>query len=66
MAKKCIICGDGAEFRIKNGNEYYCEECAEMQFGDIALLCKVEDDAKKLKKYIEEKKEFKLNIDDEL
>ncbi len=66
MGKKCVICGDGAGFRIKDTNEFYCEECAQMQFGDIALLVKVEEDVKKLKKYIEEKEEdFKLNIDED-
>lgn len=66
MAKKCIICGERAEFRIKNGSESYCEECAKMQFGDIELLQKVEEDAKKLKKYVEEKQseEVELDIDD--
>jgi hypothetical protein len=66
MAKKCIICGEPAEFKIKDGSEFYCQDCAQMQFGDISLLVKVEDDAKKLKKYIDEKEEdFKLNIDEE-
>ena len=67
MAKKCIICGEKAEFQIKNGSESYCEECAQMQFGDIALLQKLETDAKKLKRYLEEKDndevEFKFDED---
>ena len=68
MAKKCVICGEKAEFRIKEGSEFYCEECALMQFGDIGLLQKVEDDAKKLKKYIEQRnsEEVKLDLDDEM
>ena len=66
MAKKCIMCGEPAEFKIKDGSEFYCEECAHMQFGDVALLVKLEEDAQKLKKAIEDKEEeFKLNIDDE-
>lgn len=66
MAKKCIICGENAEFKIKEGNEYYCEECASMQFGDVELLVKFESDAKKLKKYLEEKVEIKLDIDEDI
>jgi hypothetical protein len=68
MAKKCIVCGEKANFRIKQGNEFYCEECAQMQFGNIALLEKIESDAKKLKKYIEDKQkedEFKLHLEED-
>ena len=63
MSKRCIVCGEKAGFQIKNSSESYCEECATMQFGDLALLVKVEDDAKKLKNYIDEE-EFKLNLDE--
>ncbi len=56
MAKKCVLCGGEAEFFIKNSSEYYCEECASMQFGDLSYLQKVEDNAKKLKKFLKEKK----------
>lgn len=67
MAKKCIICGNKAEFKIKNGSESYCGECAGMQFGDVGMLVRLEEEAKKLKKYIEDKQdEFKLNIDEDV
>ncbi len=62
MAKKCIMCGEPATYKIKDSSEFYCEECAHMQFGDIAMLVKVQDDAKKLKKYIDE--DFRLKIDE--
>ena len=65
MAKKCIMCGESAGFQIKNSSEFYCEECAQMQFGDITLLVKVESDAKKLKKYLDDAEELKLNLDEE-
>ncbi|MBD3164049.1 hypothetical protein GF323_02530 [Candidatus Woesearchaeota archaeon] len=64
MAKRCIICGDNAGFKIKDGNEFYCEECANMQFGDISILVKVGENAGKLKQFIEDKDEFKLNVED--
>ncbi|MBI4151750.1 hypothetical protein HY496_02165 [Candidatus Woesearchaeota archaeon] len=52
MSKKCIICNAEAVYMIKDTSDYYCEECAEEHFGDIALLVKVEDDAQKLKEYL--------------
>ncbi|MFO8016072.1 MAG: hypothetical protein R6U32_03135 [Candidatus Woesearchaeota archaeon] len=55
MAKKCIICGDKAEFCIKGSSEFYCRECAEEQFGDINMLVKVEEEAQKLKRLVDEK-----------
>lgn len=48
MSKKCIICKTEAAYMIKDTSDYYCEECAEENFGDVALLIKVEDEAKKL------------------
>lgn len=53
MAKKCIICGKKAEFKIKDSNEYYCPECAEENFGDLALLQRVGEEAQALKKIVE-------------
>ena len=54
MAKKCIICGENeAEFMVKDSSEFYCHECAQNSFGDIALLVKVEDEAKKLQQFID-------------
>ncbi|MBD3249899.1 hypothetical protein GF336_07670 [Candidatus Woesearchaeota archaeon] len=55
MQKKCIICGEKAEFFIKDTNTYYCKECAKEHFKDISYLKKVEEQAKELKKKIEEK-----------
>lgn len=55
MGKKCIICGRKAEFKIKGANEYYCEECAEENFGELELLQKIEEEARLLKKLVEER-----------
>jgi hypothetical protein len=64
MEKKCIICEDNAEFRIKDGREFYCNDCAVMQFGDIALLVKIEEQAKNLKKYLKGEDDIILDIED--
>ncbi len=55
--KKCIVCGKEAKFGIKHSSEYYCEECAKEHFNDLSLLQSVEEQAKALKKVIEEKQE---------
>lgn len=56
MTKKCLVCGADAEYQIKDTSDYYCPACAEENFGDIALLVKVEEEeAKKLKSAIQEK-----------
>ena len=65
MAKRCMICGDKATLRIKNGSEFYCDECALMQFGDVAMLVKIADDAAKLKKYTEREEDFKLHLEED-
>lgn len=57
MPKKCTICGAEARFNIKDTSEYYCQDCAEEQFDDISALVKVEEQAKKIKKMIEEHQE---------
>lgn len=56
MTKKCMIC-DGAEaaYCIKGTSDFYCEACAVDSFGDVALLVKVEDEAKRLKDIIDDK-----------
>ena len=41
MPKKCIICGNEAEFRIRDSSESYCKDCAEEQFDDLGYLEKV-------------------------
>ena len=55
MAKKCIICGNEAVYKIKDSNEYYCEECAKEHFADVSYLQKVEEEALKLKKLVDKK-----------
>ena len=55
MGKKCIICGEEAEFVIKNSSESYCADCAKEHFSDISFLQKIEDEAKKLDQYVKEK-----------
>jgi hypothetical protein len=57
MGKKCTICGKEAKYNIKDSSEYYCEECAEEQFDDVSALVKVEEQAKRLKRLIEEHEE---------
>jgi len=42
MPKKCIICGDIAEFCIRNSSESYCRECAEENFDDLSYLERIE------------------------
>ncbi len=55
MGKRCIICKEEANYLIKNTNDFYCQECAEDNFGDISYLITVEEQAKQLKQMIEEK-----------
>ncbi|MBR9683157.1 DUF5319 domain-containing protein [Candidatus Woesearchaeota archaeon] len=52
MVKKCIICSKEAEFKIKDCNEFYCEECAEEHFADLSLLQGIEEEARALKKVV--------------
>ena len=54
MAKRCIICSEEAEYKIKDTPDYYCKGCAEENFADLTLLVRVEE-AQKLKKFIDEK-----------
>lgn len=55
MVKKCIICNEEAIFKIKDSNEFYCEECAEEHFADLSLLQRVEEEAQALKKVVLDK-----------
>ena len=55
MGKKCVICEDPAEYSVKGTNDFYCLNCAEDHFGDLGMLQKIEEEAKILKKIIEEK-----------
>lgn len=52
MVKRCIICGEEAQFRIKDSSEFYCQECAEENFADLSVLQKVEEEAKVLHQII--------------
>ncbi len=56
MGKKCIICDEEAIFKIKDTSGYYCQDCAEENFADTTILVKVEEEAQRLKEYIEQKK----------
>jgi hypothetical protein len=55
MPKKCIICGEEATYGINGTSDFYCKECAEENFADIDMLKKLEEDAEKLKAYVDEK-----------
>ena len=55
MSKKCIMCEEQAEYKIKDGNEYYCSECAQEHFSDLSFLQKVEDEAQQLKEILKDK-----------
>ncbi len=53
MSKKCVDCVKEAEFKIKGTSEYYCHECAIENFGDIAMLVALEEEAQLLKNSLE-------------
>lgn len=55
MAKKCIICDKNATYKVKDTPDYYCDECAEENFGDVSVLIKVEEEALRLKEFLKEK-----------
>ena len=55
--KKCLICEEEAKFAIKSTNDYYCEECAQDQFGDISYLVKIEEVTKQEKNIIDKLEE---------
>lgn len=55
MGKKCIICNEEAIYKIKDTSDYYCQDCAEENFADTSILIKVEEEAQRLKEYIEQK-----------
>ena len=62
MSKKCIICNDPAEYKIKDSLDYYCADCAIENFSDISVLVKVEEEAQRLKQFLKKKIDFnKLN-----
>ena len=55
MSKKCIICNEQATFKIKDTADFYCQPCAEENFGDLTMLVKLEEEAQRLKEFIKEK-----------
>ncbi len=54
MSKKCVVCGEGATFVIKDSSDAYCESCAVECFGDTSALQHVEEQARALKELIKE------------
>lgn len=57
MGKRCIICNEEAEYRIRNSTECYCPECAAEHFGDISLLEEIEQQAQQLRQAVAEQAE---------
>ncbi len=55
MAKKCIVCDDEAKFKIKDSSDYYCQECAEENFNALDLLIKLDEEAQRLKEFLNTK-----------
>lgn len=53
MPKKCVICGEEAKLKIKDNSDYYCDECAQENFGDITVLVRIDEEAKKLKAMVD-------------
>jgi hypothetical protein len=66
MGKKCIICLEEAKFKIKDTSDYYCQECAEENFNDLNLLVTMEEEAKRLKKYLKSKMDDLVESEREL
>ena len=58
MSKKCVICDKPAKYSVKGTSDFYCIECAEEHFADLGMLQRIEEEAKALKRYIEEKKDY--------
>lgn len=55
MVKKCIICNEEANYKIKGTSDYYCDDCAQENFSDIELLETIEEQAKIIKDLIKDK-----------
>ncbi|MGM5482501.1 MAG: hypothetical protein ACQESF_03490 [Nanobdellota archaeon] len=55
MPKKCSICGEEASYCIKGTNDYYCKDCAIEHFGDLSMLLKIEEVARKIKTMVEKR-----------
>ena len=56
MPKRCIVCHEEAEFKIKDSSDYYCKECAEENFADLSMLITLEEEeAQRLKEFVNNK-----------
>jgi hypothetical protein len=55
MPKKCIICGEEAQYRIKDNADFYCKDCALENFGDLSFLQSIQEEAERLKEVIKER-----------
>jgi len=64
MAKRCIICNKEAHYRVKDTPDFYCQECAEENFGDLSMLVNVEEEAQRLKEFLKHKMEDYLEEED--
>lgn len=52
MVKRCIVCEEEAEYKIRDTSDYYCKDCADDNFADLTLLVKLEEEAQRLKDYL--------------
>lgn len=50
-----MVCDAEAAYKIKDTSDYYCQECAQENFADLSLLVKVEEEAQRLKAFVEQK-----------
>ena len=66
MVKKCIVCNEEAEFKIKDTSDYYCKGCAEENFADLTMLVTLEEEAQRLKEYLQEKMDDLSEREEEL
>ena len=55
MTKKCIVCNEVAEYKIKDTPDFYCHECATENFADLSLLLRLDEEAYKLNEAIKER-----------
>ena len=46
VVRRCIMCGDVADYSIKDSSEWYCKDCAIECFGDLKSLDKSQDKKK--------------------
>ena len=66
MVKRCIVCEEKAEYKIKDNPDYYCAECAEENFADLKMLIKVEEEARLLKAALKEEIHELIEKEEEL